>query len=109
MTGRPDDTPDFYEDFARLVGPIIRASKEGAAAGWSSLANVQWRHQSEPDADDFWGGPTFRDAAGEIADIRGDGSHYMDWYCSGPDGTVREDIAQIMASAGWQWRRRQTT
>lgn len=100
----PDDGPDFYDDFFRLVGPIIRGSKDGAIAGWGALANVQWRHQTEPDIEASWGGPTFRSAAEEIADIRADGSGYMDWYCSGPDGTVRDDIAQIMASAGWVWR-----
>lgn len=98
------EEPDFYEDFERLIGPIIKADVEGARAGWAALANVGWRHRSEPNRDENYRGPSFRAAAGEIAEIRDDGSHYMDWYCSARDGVVREDIARLMAAAGWFYR-----
>lgn len=88
----------FDRDVERLLGRRIRASKESAAEFWSSLANVGWFHESQPEHEVSY---SFRAAGGFIAQIRGEGS-YIDWYCSGPYAVVMSWISEAMATKGWR-------
>lgn len=93
----PDDP--FEAAVERALGDAIRADENVAIEMWSAMANIDWKHPSE----DFARGYSYRAAGDMIAAIRGDGSHYMTWYCSGPDGVVSERIATAMAGEGWTW------
>ncbi|PIW26880.1 MAG: hypothetical protein COW30_12940 [Rhodospirillales bacterium CG15_BIG_FIL_POST_REV_8_21_14_020_66_15] len=91
------DPEDAFEmAVVRAMGDRIRANDEAAAAMWSALANVDWRHPETGDNASY----TFRAAGDMIAAIRGQGT-YMDWYCCGPSGTVSDEIAAAMALEGW--------
>jgi hypothetical protein len=81
----------------RALGERIKADEWMARAMWSALANIDWRHE-----DGVAPGFTFRGAGAFIAEIRGSGD-YVDWYCSGPDGTVTEEIEKAMLAEGWTW------
>jgi hypothetical protein len=90
----------FDDDVRAALGSEIRASDEAASEFWSSLANVGWFHESEPDEEVSY---SFRAAGGLIAQIRANGS-YLDWYCCGPTEMIAPWISQAMATKGW-WAR----
>lgn len=88
----------FDDDVRAVLGSQIRANDEAATEFWSSLANVGWFHESQPEQEVSY---SFRAAGGLIAEIRGEGD-YIDWYCSGPYAVVASWIAEAMASKGWR-------
>ena len=90
---------DLCETIEAEFGSDLRSSKEFCVEMWSALANIQWYYKDNKEDQGF----TFRQAGGVIAEIRGEGC-YMDWYCSGPDGVVSENIAERMAKHGWIWK-----
>jgi len=61
---------------------------------------VSWIHNDDEENAEC--GYSFRSAGSLIASILCDGS-YTDWYCSGPDGVVCDEIAGAMASRGWRY------
>jgi len=79
----------------RGLGKRIREDTQVARDMWSALANVDWKH-----ANGHTAVYSFRSAGDLIAAIRGDGS-YLDWYCSGPDAYVSEEIKAALAAEGW--------
>ena len=96
----------------------IRNDKNYAQNLYAAMCNQDWQYQ------DVWGvltnqtwGCSWRSAGGIIADIRGSGEDYQNWYCSGmtgnPDnhghtpkqyvkeGTVTDEIQKDLAQIGW--------
>src|SRR5258708_22890357 len=91
--GRPLDPDDAFEATVnRVLGDKIRASSETAAAIWSALANIIWKHENGDTAQ-----YTFRAAGDLVAAIRGEGD-YMKWYCSGPYATVSVEISNALTA-----------
>jgi len=96
--GREFDPADPFETAVeRALGGAIRADESLAVEMWSAMANVAWKHPSE----NFARGYSFRAAGDLVVAIRRDGSHYMTWYCAGPDGVVSDRVASAMAAEGW--------
>ena len=96
---RPINEADVFETTVnRVLGDKIRADKETSQAMWAALANNAWTHE-----DGTIALYSFRAAGDFIAAIRGTGD-YLNWYCSGPAGVVREDIAQALAAEGWTFQ-----
>lgn len=87
----------FEEAVEHQLGDKIRSDDKLAIAMWSALANVDWKNTNGDTA-----GYSFRAAGDLVAAIRGSGV-YMDWYCSGPDGVVSEEIAGALAKEGWTY------
>jgi hypothetical protein len=90
----------FDDDFRELFTRRLRENEDFGKELWSALANVDWYHESDAENTDC--GHSFRSAGALIASMLCHGD-YMDWYCSAPDGVVSEDIAQAMASRGWNY------
>lgn len=86
----------LYETIKTEFEADLRSSEEFCVDMWCALANVDWYYKDQKEGQGF----TFREAGGVIAEIRDEGC-YMDWYCSGPDGVVSENIAERMAKHGW--------
>ena len=94
--GRELDTEDAFEmAVKRALGPDMVANDPLCIEVWSSLANMDWRHDNGDTAN-----YSFRAAGDLIAAVRGRGD-YMDWYCSGPYAEVSDAVRNAMAKEGW--------
>lgn len=79
----------------------VRSSDKYAIDLYAALCNNDFQKQEVlPILKDQVWGCTFRYAGGIIADMRGEGS-YIDWYCSGPEGHVTDEIRNDLARLGW--------
>lgn len=71
---------------------------------YRSLCNIRWIHESFPQDDrQAFAATTWRVAGAFVADLRGLGEDYLDYYCSGAEGHVHPDVAAEMAKLGWTW------
>jgi hypothetical protein len=86
---------------------------------YSALCNMRWQPKEVlPILKDEWWTCSWRSAGGIVADLRGSGEDYMDYYCSGigdglgngdadrtrgyvPEGTVTDEICNDFAALGW--------
>jgi hypothetical protein len=70
---------------------------------YAALCNMQWRH-GDNKPDELWS-CTWRYSGGIVSDLRNlelsTIEDYLDWYCSGNEGFVYEEIKQDLASLGW--------
>lgn len=64
---------------------------------YGALCNAEWRHVDGTD----WAGRTWRTVASVIADLRGCGEDYLDFYCSGGEGEITGRVAAAMEALGW--------
>jgi transposase InsO family protein len=64
---------------------------------YGALCNAEWRHADGTD----WAGGTWRYVAGVVADLRGCGEDYLDFYCSGGEGEITGRVAAAMEALGW--------
>ena len=69
---------------------------------YRALCNMQWRKREIMPLlrNELWS-CSWRYAGGIVADICQEGD-YMDWYCTGGEGTVSEEIAQDFYALGWE-------
>ena len=82
----------------------IRASDTYAQNVYAALCNMQWQPlEVIPILKDETWACTWRSAGGIVADLRSKGEDYMDFYCSGGEGIVQDDIAEDFARIGWHW------
>lgn len=75
---------------------------------YAALCNMQWK------TDNISVGVfavTWRTAGGIVADLRGRGEKYLDWYCTGlapkrqdevSEGTVTDEIQNDLKELGWE-------
>jgi hypothetical protein len=64
---------------------------------YGALCNTTWRHKAT-------GTPwhcSWRYAGGVVADLRGEGGDYLDWYCSGGEGLVDDQVIAEIEALGW--------
>ena len=64
---------------------------------WGALSNTTWISLE----DDFEYSCSFRFAGGLVANLRGKGETYMEFYCSGNAGYVSPIISTVMSREGW--------
>ena len=75
-----------------------RDDREFAVELYAALCNAEWRH----DDGAGWSGGTWRYVGGLVADLRGRGEGYLDFYCSGGEGEITDRVAEAMAVLGWR-------
>lgn len=69
---------------------------------YGSMCNMGWQPLDVlPILKDQYWSCSWRYAGGIIARLRGEGD-YMDWYCSGNEGKVTDEIRGDLAKLGWQ-------
>ena len=64
---------------------------------YASMCNMQWRYKAELD---LWA-CTWRYAGGMVAGLRDLDEGYLDFYCSGNEGTVDSEIGSLLQEMGW--------
>jgi hypothetical protein len=63
---------------------------------YGALCNADWEHDDGTEWHATW-----RYAAGVVADLRGCGEFYLDFYCFGGEGQISDRVADAMAELGW--------
>jgi hypothetical protein len=66
---------------------------------YAALCNMRWRNKNNPGA---IYAVSWRHAGGVVAQIRGLGENYMDFYCSGREGRVSERVLKALGALGWE-------
>jgi hypothetical protein len=111
---------DLYEDFK--ANPVLMEKiqdKQYAQNVYAALCNMRWQPKEVLPIlkDEYWS-CSWRSSGGIVADLRGSGEDYMDFYCSGigdglgngdadrtrgyvSEGTVTEEICEDFAALGW--------
>jgi len=74
----------------------IKNDDDYAQRLYASLCNVTWIKDG---SEDSW---TWRAVGGNLAELRGKGESYMDFYCSGNEGNVSTDIEVDLGCLGWR-------
>lgn len=99
-------TPNDYSLADELTNSTVICSKVlgdtlYATDLYRALCNIQWQKQEVLPMlrNELWS-CSWRYAGGIVADIRQEGD-YLDWYCSGGEGTVSDEIRADLANLGW--------
>lgn len=77
------------------VKAFVRADMENARALYAAFCNVDWKKGST-----IWG-CSWRMAGHYVAELRNQYENYLDFYCSGNEGYVAEDVEELLARLGW--------
>lgn len=91
--------PNLELDLLRNIALCerVQTDRTFAQSLYAALCNNEFHHAA---LDEPWG-CTWR-AAGEIvADMENIGGNYMDYYCSGKEGHVTEELRRIFMEMGW--------
>lgn len=92
---------DFVDDLRSAYDHKI--DKNDALKIYGSIANVTWRHEGGSRFSCTW-----RYAGDIAADLYQEGGveddryKYMEFYCSGNEGTVDEEVEKTMSNFGWE-------
>jgi hypothetical protein len=111
---------DLYEDLEACAWFQQKIQDKTYAQNvYAALCNMRWQPLDVMPIlkDEYWS-CSWRSAGGIVADLRGSGEDYLDYYCSGigdglgngdadrtlgyvPEGTVTDEIRADFASLGW--------
>jgi hypothetical protein len=97
----------FEEDLLSLFGEKIKSDVDFCYRLYGSLGNVDWFKDKDKYSQDDWDShvsASFRQSGSMIAEWRGKGESYLDFYCMAPEGHVDEEIAEKMAERGWSFK-----
>lgn len=83
------------EQIRRLIQEDLTFDQELYAA----LCNVIWYSDDSTEYTASW-----RWAGGFIAEIKGLGGDYLDYYCSGGEGNVTPRVEAELKRIGWAWK-----
>jgi hypothetical protein len=116
---------DMYQEIldCQWIKDKIRNSKTYAQNMYAAMCNMQWQKRDVMPIlkDELWS-CSWRSAGGKMAEIRGGGEDYMDYYCSGirnvdydeeinktwdekgfaSEGEVTDEIRHDLGLLGWQ-------
>ena len=96
---------DLEEDI-RADAEIMQKMQDDlyAKSVYGALCNVRWQPKEVFDVlkDDWWA-CSWRYAGGIVAELRNQDEDYLDFYCSGGEGIVQDDIAEDFARIGWHY------
>lgn len=81
----------------------IRADYDYAQRVYAALCNMQWQKRDVMPIlkDDTWS-CTWRYAGGMMAKLARRNEDYMDYYCSGNEGFVADEVREDFLKLGWQ-------
>lgn len=91
---------ELIEALQALAEPVA-ADKAFAKELYAALCNMRWHRYVWDSENAPLASVTWRNAGGIVADLEGRGGDYLDFYCSGNEGTVSERVSVMMESMGW--------
>ena len=102
---------ELWDTLEEALKPIARRSREDAEDVYRALCNVVWvglDHPAKTYSEAFPVEPygdgvaalSWRSAGAMVAQLRGEGEDYMDFYFSGKEGTVTEEIRKTLEEKG---------
>ena len=111
---------DLYEDIRADAEVMAKLQDNRYAQNvYAALCNMRWQPAEVWPvlSEEYWS-CSWRSAGGLVADLRGQGEDYMDWYCSGigsglgngdsdgskgyvGEGEVTDEIRTDFARLGW--------
>jgi len=75
----------------------LKKDEEFAKDVYRALCNMRWRMKWTP----FKYSCSWRYAGGLIARIREQGEEYIDFYCSGKEGIITDQVKNMFNELGW--------
>ena len=88
----------------QFIKDKIRSENGYAERFYNALCNVNWIHDSvvhgDGDKADTWS-ISWRGAGGLVATLRACGEDYLDYYCSGNEGHIADDVYDDLMKIGW--------
>jgi hypothetical protein len=94
--GRLVFSQDFLTDIQKLKDKV--QDREYAVELYAAMCNIGWQHYRE--LNNIFG-TSWRTAGHIVADLRGQGEVYTDFYCSGGEGQVTRRIEKDLNQFGW--------
>lgn len=94
----PQDDFQAFEVALRTLSERVRMDEEFARELYAALCNMRWRR------DDSHAEPvsmSWRYAGGVVAHLACKGECYLDYYCSGNEGKVSEQVRSALGDLGW--------
>lgn len=99
---------NLWPKIVEALAPIAKRDTQGAIDVYGAFCNVLWvslDHPAQEYDDAAWGDETtyscsWRYAGGMVADMRDQGENYLDFYCSGNEGVVTDEIRTTMQTLG---------
>jgi len=118
------DLADEIRACPEIMAKIRAEDRRYAQNLYAAWCNMQWcKRELWPVLKEEYWGASWRSAGGIVADLRGKGEDYMDYYCSGmrgglsfdgkedddyfektgyqSEGVVSEEIAEDLNNLGW--------
>lgn len=111
---------DLEEDIGNDAIIMAKLQNERYAQNvYAAMCNMRWQpYEVWPVLKDEYWSTTWRGAGGIVADLRGHGENYMDYYCSGiigddldetdtrygfmPEGEVTDEVLADFVRLGWR-------
>lgn len=90
----------LFEDALDELRACVRADESFARELYGALCNMRWRQAGADDADPV--SMSWRAAGATVAQLRHLGGCYMEYYCSGDEGTVSDRVRDALAELGWE-------
>lgn len=87
-----------FEDMLYELKDRLREDDQFARELYCAICNMQWAHD---DYEELYS-CSWRYAGGLVADIRKMGEGYLDYYCSGYEGTVTTNVLSELIERGWR-------
>jgi hypothetical protein len=94
----PNDEFEAFEMALRTLSERVRTDDVFAHELYGALCNTRWRRQ---DANTEPVSISWRYAGGVVSHLACKGGCYLDYYCSGNEGTVPARIRDALGALGW--------
>jgi hypothetical protein len=91
-----DENIAFLSDIEKLIPKLM--DDKYAKNFYRALCNMRWKKYGYPKSYSC----SFRYAGGLVARLRDRGETYMDFYLSGDEGKVTEEISKDLHKLGWK-------
>jgi hypothetical protein len=96
MTTKPHTFVDLLRAHPWFIDKL-KTNDDYAVAFYGSMCNLSWYHWHFHQ--EF--SRTWRSAGGLVAELRGKGEDYIDFYCSGGEGRVTSEIKEDAKKMGF--------